>query len=411
MKQNFDQAVVLGAGFCGSLLAIHLAKFFKKVTVIEKKSISAGNTAHFIQSHHVHLLNKRGKNLLEYLFPEIVTKMTLPNFHHFDFDKEVYWDGPLGKLSERKSDLGSLYFFDRKNLQKLLWEHLTAQTNIEIIQEANIESIRLDEDEELTNIQYNDLNLKAKYLFSCLGREYKNSHRYHVIKSKTKYRSCYVKAPFFATNPYKVLIYSTFGNLRKHGIVLLPVNRDYYLMTQVAQQFSCDPITFILESGFAQAAKLTDQMEVIGDVNQYAIKEGKQLKFSDNERKSKFHFILGDELISLNPIFAQGMCLSLESINVIDQMLKEENFTPHHFQNMMKPIVRNSWMLGTSEDKLLNANFIEKFFYKMAQKLTLIYLNKMKSNSFLYIQFLKVINLELPLRKLFSSQTLKELIK
>ena len=378
-------------------MALHLAKTFPNVTIFDQKKIDESGLPHFIQSHHVHLLNKRGVQLLQKLFPEIVNLMTPPHFIKLNFDQEVYWNGPLGKLSSTPSNLGELYFFDQKELIKLLWAQIKSTANIKIIEETKITK---------------HLHLENRFLFSCLGRNHARgrSHSFLKVPSKLKYCSFKFKTNFFEQQNFKAIIHSTFGDLRDKGIVVIPISDQEYLMTQVARDFTLGPIEFLLSTDFPFKEQLANSIEPTTKPQQYAIGQGiygrSLLKNGDPHV-----FILGDERISLNPIFGQGMCLSLEAINTIHELEQKDNLNSKSFNQSIRSIYDNAWSLGTSEDRILNSNFIMKKGYELIQKIVLVYLRKMQTNAYLYEHFMKVINMQIPFSQTFRFRVLKELWK
>jgi 2-polyprenyl-6-methoxyphenol hydroxylase-like FAD-dependent oxidoreductase len=72
-KPREHHAVVIGGSIAGLLTAQVLTQYFTKVTIIERDRNSATPQYHsgVPQAHHLHVLLKRGLEIIEQLFPGI----------------------------------------------------------------------------------------------------------------------------------------------------------------------------------------------------------------------------------------------------------------------------------------------------------------------------------------------------
>lgn len=86
-----ERAVVVGGSVAGMIAARVLADFFEEVVVLERDDLQGPRRKGAPQTDHVHVLLRRGVDILERLFPRIHDEMVAGQVRPFDFARDLRW--------------------------------------------------------------------------------------------------------------------------------------------------------------------------------------------------------------------------------------------------------------------------------------------------------------------------------
>jgi 2-polyprenyl-6-methoxyphenol hydroxylase-like FAD-dependent oxidoreductase len=365
-KAQRDLAVVVGAGFCGRVLSLVLARYYARVVLLEKQDSAQAAW----QSSHAHLLSRQGLQLLATLLPRL----------EWDGDEgvqsrllrlndDVVWQGPhLKRLSTQPSGVGPLRFFRRDRVDHWLAERIAACPNIEwhfsTTSMAILGHPRRVDCRSTWQGEAMERSLNADAVFVTGGRHIANEHLFRSVgakwqvqrvPSKQCYRSFAVHGPLLAGSGARSLLLSTWGSVRDHGMVIFETGDNEYHVTQVAERFDDDPQTFARLFDWPNMEAIASQLHPTKQPVTTALRGSERLTHRCLASLPDDVFILGDAAIAMNPVFGQGMTLALMGVAAVDAQLLRGQLSSRLHANQIRAAHRNAWWLGTAEDRLHTA--------------------------------------------------------
>ncbi len=408
---SINRCTIIGGGFAGLLSAIYLSRKNIEVNIIDKRlfdQIEFRFISKLSQQEHVHILTREGTDQLFELFPDFKEKFGSHKFPELNFTSDIKWNGPQGSFPQFKSDFGNVYTFSRKSLENFLLDEIKKLNNIKII--ANTEFIKpLTCEERVHSLElYDKINknyyeIESDLHLICTGRNFKfipilnalgiKDFKQEFVPSNLFYRSFKIKTNYFQTKKTKAIMTTTFGNKVPNGSVLYPIANNEYIVTQVSRKFIDNIYDFSLKLHDREIYNVLKSAENIGKEYIYKIRGSKRIKINKIKKWPKNLLSLGDSMISLNPIFGQGLSLSIVHLKKLDQWL-ETSENELEYQKSLMQISDRAWKLGTIEDKRMNATGLKKVFYSIGEKYILFLINRAKTNRIVYMNLISLLNMK-----------------
>lgn len=298
-------AIVVGGGVAGLASAKVLSQHFDKVTVFD-----GGPQP---QALHLHVLLRKGQELLEDLFPGILKKMQSVGCPEIDWAQDTVWENNSGAFPRYQSVIKSLSM-SRVLLQKLMKEDLVDLPNVVFVNQR-VESLE-EIDAELIvvaggqNFSLNGLITSEKILPINL------TYRSYVF-NQSELKLGDSKQYYYQVDPPHSLM----------GGVICPIEDGKMMVTLIESEKNFTPCRSF--DHFMEMAS-----RIPGNKFHAIIGHAKPLSELSVFRKTSTHrrhldlakvpkntILLGDVLTSLNPVFGQGMTVSLMQAHLLGRML------------------------------------------------------------------------------------------
>ncbi|MEA9357595.1 hypothetical protein SHI21_15305 [Bacteriovorax sp. PP10] len=364
------KAVVIGGGIAGLAAAKVLSPHFKQVIIYDKGEIK--------QSLHQHVLLKSGQTILENLFPGIKKKLALAGCLEIDWAKDTLWENFDGSFPRYDSSVKTLSM-SRILLQKMIIKELASMPNIQF------------KDERVEKIA----DLEASLVVVAGGQNFPLNRFAGSVYSKEKilsidltYRSYVFNQNELQLDGFKQYYYQIDPPKSLLGGVICPIEDGKAMVTIIekeARVSKCESYEdFLNKARQIPGGKFYEIIKNAQPLTPMATfrKTNTYRRILDEKKIAKGIVIIGDVLNSLNPVFGQGMTLSLMQVELLEKMLSSKNFDEKNFH-----IKCNG--LGVIPYLLSKTGSEEKSFGKTILRL---YLQLCQKSRGLHHHFLKVLH-------------------
>jgi flavin-dependent dehydrogenase len=364
------KAVVIGGGIAGLAAAKVLSPHFKQVIIYDKGEIK--------QSLHQHVLLKSGQTILENLFPGIKKKLAMAGCLEIDWAKDTLWENFDGSFPRYDSSVKTLSM-SRTLLQKMIIKELASMPNIQF-QDERVEKVS-DLDAALVVVAGGQNFALTRFLGKIYSEE-------KSLSINLTYRSYVFNQSELELDGFKQYYYQIDPPKSLLGGVICPIEDGKAMVTIIEKELTiskCESYADFLNKakqipggtfyGIIKNAQPLTSMAIFRKIHTYR-------RILDEKKIPKGVVIIGDVLNSLNPVFGQGMTLSLMQVEVLGEMLLSKKFDEKNFH-----IKCNS--LGFVPYLLSKTGSEEKSFGKIILRL---YLQLCQKSQGLHHHFLKVLH-------------------
>ncbi|MCH8535120.1 MAG: FAD-dependent monooxygenase [Flavobacteriaceae bacterium] len=334
-----EKIIIVGAGLCGSLLALRLAQHGYQIELIEKRpdmrkaSISAGRSINLAFSDR----GMKGISLVG--LAEKVNELCIPMHGRMLHDQAG--NSQLSKYSGRKGEY--INSISRGGLNSLLLDEVEKHANVKMYFNYNCTDVNVENASAkfVHNETSEVLNLEADFLFGTDGAG--SVVRKSMMKNPNLLFSF---SQNFLTHGYKELSFPPTDNgnyaTEKGALHIWP--RGENMLIALPNLDGSFTVTLFLayEGGKYNFNNLTNP-EIVDEYfkevypDAYALMPDLKTEYFENPtaplgtvRCLPWHFektlIMGDAAHAIVPFYGQGMNASFEDVFVFDQILQEEEF-------------------------------------------------------------------------------------
>jgi 2-polyprenyl-6-methoxyphenol hydroxylase-like FAD-dependent oxidoreductase len=381
-KTDNRHALVIGGSIAGMLAAQVLSKYFHQVTIIERDYLNTEPEQRpgVPQAHHLHVLLKRGLDIIEQLFPGIQTEFATSGGVVINTSNDFLWYG-LGGWTPRSSSDVNIYSLSRNLLECIIRRRLVANKRVVFVPGTIVTNLLFNPDKtQVTGVQVRQkldpthINFTADLVVDASGR---NSHTPQwlqamgytpphttLVNSFLGYGSRLYEIPDNFQADWQGVVIMPKAPGRRGGVIsTVEGNRWIVTLTGIGRDY---PPTD--EAGFLDfASSLRHPMiyeaiknaSAISPIYTYHRTENSWHHYEKMSRLPSGFVVIGDAFCAFNPVYGQGMTTAALGALTLEECLNKQ--LSHHadgslvglsrcFHKQLSKIISVPWLMATGED-------------------------------------------------------------
>ncbi|KPZ12521.1 FAD-dependent oxidoreductase [Pseudomonas syringae group genomosp. 3] len=372
-----DHAVVIGGSVTGCLTAAVLARRFKRVTVVEKSDFydETGPRQSIPQEHHVHLLLLRGKQIMERIFPGLLSALEHNGAQVADLGHDVKWY-QRGHWKNRYRSGIEAHYCSRRLIDNQLRRCLTTVPQVTVMSGTRVTRMELAGAEDSPQVRgvviddgSGERSLPCDLLIDASGR---GTHmpawlkeaglgvvQNSVVKTELGYASrIYKRLPALAAQWQVLLVLPTAPTQRSMGVIS-PIEGNRWMVTTggwFGNFPGKDPDQFLQALASLPVPDIHDvirQAEPLSEVFTFKMPGSRRTHYDRLERWPEGLLVVGDALSSMNPLYSQGMTIGALEADCLDNHLDallDRLLGCQTLQGPLCAVVDGAWNMATTED-------------------------------------------------------------
>ncbi|MBT2655733.1 glutamate synthase subunit beta [Bacillus sp. ISL-18] len=432
------QAIIIGGGMAGKLIAAAIAPYFHSVLILEKDA--RPENKHTVrkgtpQAHHIHALLHAGDQALERLFPGFQNDMIDRGSIKIDSLKDLAWFHH-GAWKPRFPSEDSTLLQTRPLLESYVEERVSKIENVTYRYGIKVGSFILRDDQSgVRGVEVLQEN-KTKTIFGDLvidtsgnasfTKEWLEKQGRKVFEEKVNIGLCYATRKFTlpeAPKDFKIkIIYPDPAAKETIGGTLSLVENNQCFVTLNGYLHTLNPADVKDAEGFIQKTSSLPLPDIFEEIQtgtsetETAIYQVPQISWRHFERVNLPDGLLvaGDSLCRIDPVFGQGMSMAaLEALAIGDFIASTSPSRQlKKLQKKLAKIIAPVWLMVICEDfRYEEVKGKKPFGLKVLQwYVKQIFLLSSKNNA-IYKDLVKVTNLVSPPTILFKPSTIKEVLR
>ncbi len=382
--KNGGHAVVLGGSLAGLLAARVLARHFDRVTVIERDAYPSNTTVRkgVPQASHVHALMRRGQQVIEELFPDLLGELLADGAHLVDVAGEVAWLTPAGWGARFPSGL-HIIGFTRPLLDLHVRRRLAYDPRVRILEET--ETLRLLPGAVgvgVSGVRCRarrtggvEEELRADLVVDATGRgsrapRWLEELGYQapletVVNGFLGYASRLYRVPEGFDSGWKGAYVQLAPPHSTRGGIMLPVEGGRWLVTLLGGDRDYPPTGDAEFLAFARGLPSPVIYDAIKGakpltpVRSHRATENRRRHYERLRRQPDNFLVTGDAACAFNPVYGQGMTAAALGALALDESLCEQkrlhlngelSGLASRFQRRLARANAAPWLLATGED-------------------------------------------------------------
>jgi len=372
---NRASAVVLGASMAGLAAARALAGHFERVTVVERDALTAAIEARkgVPQGNHAHGLLPSGYRILDAWFPGMMADLIAIGAMPGDLTGDFLWYQYGCWKLRAQSGLDGIVV-TRPMLESKVRERVRALPNIELLDGHDIDEPIFDATSgrvtgaRVTRRSSGDPKfIAADLVIDTTGRgsqspvwlskwgfgDIEESH----VRIDVGYSTAIIpRRPGDLHGAMGAIIAGTAPESTRFAAIL-GAEGDRWVITLVGVIGDYPPTDLASWREFARSLPTPDTYDLVKDreplmpVQSYRFPANRQRHFERLKRFPLGYLVLGDAVCSFNPIYGQGMSVSLCEAKALDDCLGQgDDGLARRFFAKISPIIACPWAIATGED-------------------------------------------------------------
>ncbi|MBP0940830.1 FAD-dependent monooxygenase [Pseudomonas alliivorans] len=370
-------AVVIGGSVTGCLTAAVLARRFERVTVIEKGDFhdETGPRQSTPQEHHVHLLLLRGKQIIEGIFPGILSALEEGGAQVADLGHDVKWFQG-GRWKNRYRSGINAHYCSRRLIDNQLRRCLKSVPQVDILSGTRATRIEFAGDSDQRHVRgvfiddgtgertlscdlLVDASGRGTHLPSWLKEAGFGTVQNSVVKTELGYASrIYRRVPAFAEQ-WQVLLVLPKAPVQRSMGVISPIEGDRWMVTTggwFGHFPGKDPDDFLQALANLPVPDIHEvirEAEPLSEVFTFKMPGSRRTHYDRLDHWPEGLLVAGDALSSMNPLYSQGMTIAALEADCIDSRLAallEGSLSCHQLQGLLCAVVDGAWNMATTED-------------------------------------------------------------
>ncbi|AZZ35588.1 hypothetical protein CIK05_01830 [Bdellovibrio sp. qaytius] len=334
-----NKAVVIGGGIAGLAAARVLADHFSSVVVCDKDPHigSAQVRVGAPQGSHLHVLLKNGQSVLQELMPEVFDKVSTSQCPTIDWAQDTVWENKFGRFPRYASD-EKTFAFSRGLLESEVFKSVSQYKNIsfkygQVLEfktfESQIKNITLISGEIIEADLFVFAGGAQAKLPALLGL-LQSQIPYDVTDIDVTYYSARFKTETVSLPDCAQYYYQADPHLESIGGVISPIENGLTVATLI--EYGKTPVRLLDRAAFlAKSMQLPKldffsavmKAEMQGQVSCFHKKTMSRVRPSAFKHLPSNLILVGDALLSLNPVFGQGMTSAFLQIRELNTQLKK----------------------------------------------------------------------------------------
>lgn len=403
-----EDAVVIGGSIAGLAVASVLARYFERVTILERDALSgpADFRPGVPQARHAHTLLPEGQLILEQLFPGLVEEVVAAGGVAINPTTEMAvfidgaWRAPkargagfssaagphqfLGKVSAADRQRVTRVTFSRPLFEALLRGRLAAYANVVFLSSQDVVGLRTDAARSrVTGVRLRRRGalgdgveeFPAQLVVDTSGRGSQAprwltslgypSPRETVSTTQVAYATRLYRPPAGFDDGWKILYVRPRPPADTRGGLILPIEGGRWLATLIGAARDYPPTDVAGFEAFARSlpsSRFFDTLQLAEPLDEpfgFQMTESRLRHFDRLPQRPEGFLVGGDAVMTLNPVYALGMTAAATSGLVLAECLAQRSGSAaadplaglaESFQAGLAAAIAGWWNKVTTED-------------------------------------------------------------
>ena len=347
-------AVVIGSSIAGLLAGRILTNHFERVTIVERDFLPQSPTIRpgVPQARQLHILLKRGQDILEQLFPGFQDELVAVGGRLIDPAADLAWLTPAGWGVRFPSDV-TIISCSRALLEWRIRQRVLAIPQIEFLQASEVKCLLPNEkntgvagvsvvsrDRSEMEIVHSEQVLSADLVVDASGRGSKTPQWLAMLGYSTPpetvvdphlgYASRICQLPSDFQADWRALYLQPAPPTIVRGGGLYPLEDNRWIVTLWGNDGDYPPTN---EAGFLEFARSLPSRRLyeaiitakpLSPIYSYRATQNRLRHYEQLDNWPEGLVILGDAVCALNPLYAQGMTVAALGALTLEECLQEQ---------------------------------------------------------------------------------------
>ena len=380
-----NHAVVIGASLAGLASACVLAKYFTRVTLVERDTLSHAREFRkgVPQARHAHGLTTRGAAMLESLFPGLRLELEQAGAAVIDQGESISTWGSAGRIPFNPVGL-TLQMCTRPLLEASIRRRVMALHGVKCLEGHEVVQLLMT-GREASGVMVRRCTpdgtalptpLAAEWVVDASGRFSNMAHwlqqlgleppAAEVVDAGVVYASCTFKT---ASQPWGALYQLNRVPDQPRGVYAVYTERGEWLVTLYGAMGDKPGVDerafrdFAATLGNPDLDTLLDKAVCLSSVTRYGRTENQRRAYATMSDWPQRLVVVGDAACAFNPVYGQGMTLAVKQALMLGELFSGARAGPgtaRRFQRAQQQVTAWPWRLAVSDDVLWQARLNQR---------------------------------------------------